>query len=108
VLACSGGGSAFTASSSIVFVPSRSKHKQERKKLRASLGRLSSFHRCNQSPLTIFDPDLITLQHFGEGLEHIGTLGPVLNCSKVNFGEVPVGPLSKLFTDVIQNILHIH
>ena len=71
-------------------------------------GRLSSFHRCNHHPLTIFDPDLIPLQHLVEGSANVGATGSVLNDPKLNLGEVAVGLLPKLFTDLIHNIFHIH
>ena len=73
-----------------------------------TLGRLSSFHRCNHSELTLFDPDLIPLQHLVEGNANVGATGSVLNGSNVNLGEVAVGLLPKLFTDLIHNIFHIH
>jgi len=45
-----------------------------------TLGRLSSFHRCNHSELTLFDPDLIPLQHLVEGNANVVPRAP---CSTV-------------------------
>jgi hypothetical protein len=71
-------------------------------------GRPSSFNRCNQPPLAIIDSDFIPLQYLSERLVHLGVAGSMLNRSEVNLGEAAVGLRSKLFTDVIQNILHVH
>jgi hypothetical protein len=57
---------------------------------------------------TIFDPDLIPLQHLVKGSANVATTGSAFNGPKVNLGEVAAGLLPKIFTDLIHNIFHIH
>ena len=71
-------------------------------------GRFSSFHRRNHPKLTVFDPDLIPLQHLVEGSANVGGSDSAFNGPKVNLGEVAVGLLPNIFTDLIHNIFHIH
>ena len=73
-----------------------------------SVASASSFDRCNQSPFSILDPNLVPLQYLRECLAYLGTAGSLPNRSKVNLREVAVGSLSELYTHKIQNILHVH
>jgi hypothetical protein len=71
-------------------------------------GRPSSLHESNQPPLAPFDLDLIALQHLVEGGANVGTASSAFEDSQVDLGEVTVGPLPKVTSNMLQYLLHIH
>ena len=62
----------------------------------------------NQPPLARFELDLIPLQHLVEGGANVGTASSAFEDSQVDLGEVTVGLLPKVTSNMLQHLFHIH
>ncbi len=71
-------------------------------------GRPSSIRASSHPPLALFDPDLIPLEHLVEGGVNVGATGSAFEDSQVDLGEVAVGTLSEVYSNMLHHFLHIH
>jgi hypothetical protein len=89
-----------------VFEKSRSMEKHHCASRRDLLGGLPSFH--SQPPLATGGDNLIPLQHLVQGGVYVGAARSALTNSEVHLGEVTVGTLSQVSSNMLQHFFHIH